>query len=137
MFGINPYINFKGNCRQAIEFYKSALGAEEIFSQTWDQSPMADSGPAGQIMHATLKVGDSILMMSDDPNPSAPSSAGNIHLSIGLHDPARAQQLFNNLSQGGTVVMPMQKTFWAAAFGMCKDPFGISWMINCDEPKQS
>jgi PhnB protein len=135
MLGINPYIAFKGNCRQAIEFYKDALGAEVLFAQTYGESPMADMGAADHIMHCTIKVGDSTVMMCDDPRPDAAGSDGNISLAIGLNDPARAHQLFDNLAKGGAVVMPLEKTFWAEAFGMVTDKFGIKWMVNCDAPK--
>lgn len=134
MLGVNPYIAFKGNCRKAIEFYKQALQAEELFAQTFGESPMSDMGPADNIMHATIKVGDSTIMMCDDPRPEASASSGNITLAIGLNDAARAKQLFDNLAQGGTVVMPLEKTFWAEAFGMVTDQFGVKWMVNCDAP---
>ncbi len=132
---ISPYIAFKGNCRQAIEFYKSALGAEVLFLQTVGESPMSDRGPAENIMHCSMKIGDSTVMVCDDPSPEAPEKAGNMSLAIGLSDPAKAKQLFDNLSQDGSVIMPLDKTFWAAAFGMVTDKFGVRWMVNCDAPK--
>jgi PhnB protein len=135
MLGVNPYITFKGNCRQAIDFYKSALDAEVVFTQTVGESPMSNMGPAENIMHSTIKVGGSTIMMSDDPRPDAASASGNISLAIGLNDPARANQLFANLAQDGSVIMPLQKTYWAEAFGMLTDKFGVRWMINCDAPK--
>jgi PhnB protein len=135
MLGVNPYIAFKGNCREAIEFYKSALDAELLFSQTMGESPMAGMGPAENIMHCTIKVGDSTIMMCDDPRPDAVTTGGNISLAIGLNDPERAKKLFENLSKDGSVVMPLEKTFWAEAFGMVTDKFGIKWMVNCDQPK--
>jgi len=134
MLGVNPYIAFKGNCREAIAFYKSALDAEVVFMQTMGDSPMADMGPAENIMHCTIKVGDSPIMLCDDPNPDGSAMGGNISLAIGLNDPARAQQFFANLSVGGSVIMPLEKTFWAEAFGMLTDKFGIKWMVNCDAP---
>ena len=63
MIGVKPYIAFKGNCREAIDFYKEAIGAEELFSQTFGESPMSDMGPADNIMHATIKIGDTHIMM--------------------------------------------------------------------------
>jgi PhnB protein len=134
MLGVNPYIAFKGNCRQAIEFYKSALGAQVLFTQTVGESPMSNMGPAENIMHCTMKVGDSTLMMCDDPNPQAASSDGNISLAIGLNDPARAKELFDNLSKDGSVIMPLAKTYWAEAFGIVTDKFSVKWMVNCDAP---
>lgn len=135
MLGINPYIAFKGNCREAIEFYKSALDAEVLFTQTVGESPMSDMGPAENIMHCTIKVGDSTIMMCDDPRLDDQAGGGNISLAIGLDNPDRAKQLFGNLAKDGSVVMPLEKTYWAEAFGMVTDKFGIKWMVNCDTPK--
>ena len=135
MFGVSPYIAFKGNCRQAIDFYKSALDAQVLFSQTVGESPVSNMGPAENIMHCTIKVGDSTIMMCDDPRPEAAAGGGNISLAIGLNDPARARQMFDNLARDGSVLMPLEKTFWAEAFGMVKDKFGVRWMVNCEAPK--
>lgn len=135
MLGINPYIAYKGNCKQAIEFYKSALDAQVLFTQTVGESPMSNMGPADNIMHCTIKVGDSTIMMCDDPRPGAATGGGNISLAIGLNDPEQAKRLFANLSKDGTVIMPLEKTYWAEAFGMVNDKFGVKWMINCDAPK--
>ena len=131
MLGVNPYIAFKGTCRQAIEFYKNALGAEVVFTQTVGESPMSNIGPAENIMHSTIKVGDSTIMMCDDPRPEAGTDNGNISLAIGLNDPEKAKQLFDNLAKDGSVIMPMTKTYWAEAFGMVTDKFGVKWMVNC------
>jgi len=135
MLGVNPYIAFKGNCREAIEFYKGALDAVVLFTQTVGESPMSNMGPAGNIMHCTIKVGDSTIMMCDDPRPGAVTDGGNISLAVGLNDPAQARQLFDNLAMGGTVLMPLEKTYWAEAFGMVTDRFGIRWMVNCEAVK--
>lgn len=86
-------------------------------------------------MHSTIQVGDSTVMMSDDPNPQAAAGGGDISLAIGLNDPERAKEVFGNLAQGGSVIMPLEKTFWAEAFGMLTDKFGVRWMINCEAPK--
>ena len=135
MVQVNPYIAFKGNCRDAIEFYKSALDAQVLFSQTVGESAMPDIGPAENIMHSTIKVGDSTIMMCDDPRPDAATDGGNISLAIGLKDLERAKQIFANLATDGSVIMALEKTYWAEAFGMVMDKFGIKWMINCDAPK--
>lgn len=132
MLGVSPYINFKGNCREAIESYKSALDAQVLFTQTVGESPMSNMGPPENIMHCSMKVGDSTIMMSDDSRPDGPATGGNISLALGLDDPERAKQAFEKLSQGGSVRMPLGKTFWAEAFGMLTDKFGVKWMINCE-----
>jgi PhnB protein len=135
MLGVSPYIAFKGNCREAIEFYRSALDAEVLFTQTVGESPMSDMGPAENIMHCTIRVGDSTIMMCDDPRPDAAAGDGNISLAIGLNDPEGAKQVFGNLAKDGTIVLPLEKTYWAEAFGMVTDKFGVKWMVNCDAPK--
>ena len=135
MLGVSPYIAFKGNCREAIELYKSALDAKVLFTQTVGESRMSDMGPAENIMHCTIKVGDSTIMMCDDPRPDAAAGGGNISLAIGLNDPEQAKQVFENLAKDGSVVVPLEKTYWAEAFGMVTDKFGVKWMVNCDAPK--
>ncbi len=74
-------------------------------------------------------------MMCDDPRADAATGGGNISLAIGLNDPERAKQVFGNLAKNGSVVMPLEKTYWAEAFGMVTDKFGVKWMVNCDAPK--
>ena len=135
MLGVNPYIAFKGNCRAAIDFYKSALDAQVVFTQTVGESPMSNMGPPDNIMHCTIKVGGSTIMMCDDPRPGSEAAGGNISMAIGLNDPEQAKQIFANLANGGTVAMPLEKTYWAEAFGMVTDRFGVKWMVNCDAPK--
>ena len=137
MIGVKPYISFKGNCREAIDFYKEAFGAQELFSQSYGESPMSDMGPADNIMHATIKIGDTHIMMCDDPRPEAATTPSNISLAVGLDDTTTARTVFDKLADGGKVTMPLDKTFWAEAFGMLTDKFGINWMVNCDQPQQT
>ena len=96
---------------------------------------MSKMGPAENIMHSTIKVGESKIMMSDDLRPDPAETGGNISLAVGLNDPGKAKHLFENLSQEGCVTMPLQKTYWAEAFGMVTDKFGIKWMVNCESLK--
>lgn len=137
MIGVNPYIAFRGNCREAIDFYKAALGAEEVYAQTYGNSPMSEMGNPDAIMHCTIKIGGSNIMMCDDFHSENFSTNGNISLAIGLKDVDKAKTYFASLSEGGTVTMPLDKTFWAEAFGMLTDKFGINWMINCDAPHEA
>ena len=134
MIGVNPYIAFRGNCREAIDFYKAAVGAEEVYAQTYGNSPMSEMGQPDAIMHCTIKIGASNVMMCDDFHTEGLSTNGNISLAIGLNDVEKARQMFDALSDGGTVTMPLDKTFWAEAFGTLTDKFGINWMVNCDAP---
>lgn len=134
MLGVNPYIAFKGNCQEAIDFYTGALDAQLLFSQKWGETPHSAPGMEDKIMHATLKVGDSQIMMCDTPD-SEVAAGGNISLAIGLNDVAKARVLFDKMSDGGNVTMPLDKTFWAEAFGMLTDRFGNNWMFNCENPR--
>ena len=136
MLGIKPYISFKGNCKEAMNFYKDRLGAEVLFSQTYGESPMAGKGPDDKIMHCSLKIGDSVIMACDNVfEDSNPTTVGNnISLAIGTNDVAQADKAFDQLSDGATIIMPMQETFWAERFGMLTDKFGINWMFNCEKP---
>ncbi|HEX3100607.1 MAG TPA: glyoxalase/bleomycin resistance/extradiol dioxygenase family protein [Pyrinomonadaceae bacterium] len=136
MLGIKPYISFKGNCKEAMDFYKDRLGAEVLFTQTYGESPMAGKGPDDKIMHCSLKIGDSVIMACDNVfEDSNPTTVGNnISLAIGTNDVAQADKAFDELSEGATILMPMQETFWAERFGMLTDKFGINWMFNCEKP---
>lgn len=135
MNGVQPYLNFNGNCEEAINFYKDTLGGELIFMQRYGESPMAGMGDDNAIMHCTLKIGDTHIMAADNPPDQPASSGSNISLALGLDDPAAADSMFNTLADGGTVTMPMQETFWAQRFGMLTDKFGISWMFNVEKPQ--
>ena len=137
MLGVKPYIAFKGNCEEAINFYKDKLGAEVLFSQTYGDSPMSEHVTAenkGKIMHTSIKIGDSVVMACDNVFEENPTNVGNnISLAIGGNDPAEADKMFEQLAEGGKVTMPMQETFWAERFGMLTDKFGINWMFNCEK----
>lgn len=136
MLGVKPYISFKGNCEEAINFYKEKLGAELLFMQRYGDSPMKGKGPDDKIMHCSIKIGDSVIMACDnvfeDTNPT--TVGNNITLALGTSDAAQADSSFEQLSDGAAVLMPMQETFWAERFGMLTDKFGINWMFNCDKP---
>ncbi len=136
MLGVKPYLTFNGNCEEAINFYRDALGGEVIFIQRFGESPMKGMGDDDAVMHCTLKIGDSYIMASDAP-PTQPAMSGtNFSLAIGLNEAEKAREYFEKLSAGGTVTMPLDKTFWAEAFGMLTDKFGINWMVNCDAPNE-
>ena len=136
MFGIKPYITFTGNCEEAINFYKDNLGGEILFVQRYGDSPMKGMGPDNAIMHATIRVGDSIVMASDNCSTEHPTNVGNnISLAMGSKDIAQAETMFEKMSDGANVIMPMQETYWAERFGMLTDKFGINWMFNVDKPE--
>ena len=135
MLGVEPYIAFKGNCEEAINFYKDRMNGEIIFMQRYGESPMKGKGPDDKIMLCSLKIGDSKIMACDNVFEENPTTIGNnISLAIGSDNVADAEAMFERMSDGGTVCMPMQQTFWAERFGMLTDKFGINWMFNCDKP---
>ena len=132
---VNPYLMFNGNCAEAFKYYEQALGATVLFSSTFAGSPASEHVPADfadKVLHASLKIGDSVIMASDAP-PGGYQQPQGISVSLSLKDTAKGEQIFNALSEGGQVQMPYQPTFWAAGFGMCVDRFGIPWMINVEQ----
>jgi PhnB protein len=133
---INPYLNFNGDCKEAFEFYAKVLGGRIEMMQTHAKSPMADKVPPNwkdAIVHARLKVGDTLLMASDSPPEHYHKPEGQ-YVSLAVDSPADADRIFNALAEKGTIQMPIQETFWAARFGMVADRFGTPWMVNCDKP---
>ncbi|HLY68606.1 MAG TPA: VOC family protein [Puia sp.] len=128
-----PYLNFAGNAEDAIEFYKNALDGELLMLTRYGESPVQSAEDEKQkIMHARIQFGgDNIIMISDTMKGSPFSTNGNIQLSIGLDDEAKTNEIFNKLSEGGKVVMPVAKQFWGDIFGMLQDKFGVNWMLNC------
>ena len=133
---MNPYLSFpNGDCKAAFAHYQAVLGAKCVFISTWAESPMADQAPGGdgsKIMHATLQFPDGSILMGADCPPEYATPLGGFSLSVPARDVAEAEALFAGLSEGGTVTMPLEKTFWAERFGMCTDRFGVSWMVNCE-----
>jgi PhnB protein len=134
---LNPYLTFQGQCREAFEFYARELNGtiEGLF--TFKDTPVAAEVPAewrDKIMHASLRVGDQVLMGSDAP-PGSHEPMGGFSVSLQIANPREAERVFAALAEEGTVRMPIQETFWAHRFGMCVDRFGVPWMVNCDKPE--
>jgi PhnB protein len=132
---LNPYLTFNGQCEAAFKFYEKVLGGKVEAMMPHEGSPMAEHVPPewrSKIMHARLSVGDNLLMGSDAP-PDHYEQMKGFSVTLGIDDPGLAERLFHALSENGTVQMPIQKTFWAARFGMLVDQFGTPWMINCEQ----
>lgn len=131
----DPYLNFDGNCAEAFRFYEQLLGGEIDTMMTHGESPIADQVPPEwhpRIMHASLRLGDALLMASDVPPDRYQPPQGN-YVSLAVDEPTEAERVFHALAEGGRVTMPFEKTFWAAGgFGMVIDRFGTPWMINCE-----
>jgi PhnB protein len=135
---MNPYLSFKGECEAAFNFYEECLGAEpgEIFR--YAGTPMADQVPADwqdKVMHGSLTIGDQALMGADVA-PDQYEEPKGFSLSLQIKSTVDAERIFHELAKDGRVVMPLEKTFWAARFGILVDRFGIPWMINCEESDQ-
>ncbi len=146
MAQVNPYLIFNGNCEAAFLFYQSVFGGEfpyigkfkDMPDMPADENcppPSAEDGE--RIMHVSLPIGNTVLMGSDSTSQSGDVVIGaNFSVSINTESRAEADKLFNGLSAGGHVIMPMNNTFWGAYFGMFSDKFGVCWMVNFDEKPQ-
>ena len=131
---VNPYVSFDGRCAEAFKFYEETLGGKIVFMSTWGESPMKDDFPPEaqkKVMHATLQLGDYVIMGADPPGEHYHKPEG-ISISINIKEKAEAERVFNALAAGGKIQMPFQETFWAPGFGMCTDRFGIPWMVSCE-----
>src|SRR6266404_8966872 len=129
---VQPYLFFGGRCEEALEFYRSAVGAEvEMLSRFKDapQPGMAQPGMEDKVMHASFRIGETTLMASDGRCEGEPRFEG-FSLSIDVPDEKKAESVFNALTDGGKVTMPLEKTFWAPKFGMLEDRFGVGWMVS-------
>jgi PhnB protein len=133
---VQPYLFFDGRAEEAIEFYKKAVGAEVGMLMRWKDGPeksMCTPNNENKVMHASLTIGNTRVMASDGENKGHPDFKG-FALSLDAKDEADADRLFNALSNGGKVTMPLTKTFFSPSFGMLADKFGVNWMIIV-EPK--
>ena len=131
---VTPYVFFDGQCAEALAFYNEAVGAEILFSMQYKDSPeplpeeMNVAGLQDRVMHATFKLGDSHIMTSDAA-PGHHKGHGGFSLSITVVDKSEAEKIFNGLSNGGKVLMPLTETFFSPYFGTLQDKFGIEWMV--------
>jgi PhnB protein len=128
---VDNYLFFDGRCEEAIEFYRKALGAEVEMLMRFKDSPdksMIAPGVENKVMHATIKIGETSLMVSDGRGQGTPKFEG-FSLSIPAANPQEAERLFKALSDGGQVRMPLGKTFFSPSFGMLADRFGVGWRV--------
>jgi PhnB protein len=128
---VQPYLDFNGRCDEALEFYKTAVGAEVAMLMRWKDSPdksMCTAENADKVMHSQFQIGDSTIMASDGRCTGRPNFHG-VALTISANTEAEADKLFNALAEGGQVTMPLAKTFFSPKFGMVADKFGVGWMV--------
>lgn len=142
MLTINPYLNFKDNTEEAFNFYKSVFGGEFATVMRVKETPMAETIPANErdrIMHIALPIGKGSILMGSDILESMGQTlkpGNNFYIAISPESKEEANKIFNGLSAGGQVGMPLADAFWGAYFGMCTDKFGIQWMVNYTLPQQ-
>ena len=126
---LNPYLNFDGDARQAMELYRDVLGGTltvNTFGEYGTEGPGADG-----VMHAMLESDAGFTLMASDLAPGTEHNPGtNIAISLSGDDAAELRGYWERLTDGGTVTMPLEKQMWGDTFGMCTDRFGIQWMVN-------
>ena len=131
---LNPYISFRDTARPALEFYRSVFGGELVLS-TYGESGMGDGPDGDKIMHGQLETpAGCTLMVSDTPTGMDRTVGTNISISLSGDDAEELRGYFAELSDGGSVTMPLEKQVWGDEFGMCVDPFGVAWMVNISQP---
>ena len=137
MEAIVPYLNFNGNAAEALSFYSTAFDGKILFQQTFGESPMeSPENTKDKIMHATFQAGDLTFMVSDCMPGQEVAGGTNLSLSLNFKTVELLDTTFAALSDGATITMPLQDTFWGAKFGMLTDKFGINWMFNHDYAKK-
>jgi PhnB protein len=138
---INTYLHSDGNTEEAFNFYKSVFGGEfAVFQRYSDVSPQSGCGEVlesekEKILHVALPVGkDNVLMGTDSLKSMGHqlSTGNNFSISVHTESKEETEKIFKGLSEGGQVTMPLADAFWGAYFGMCKDRFGVQWMVSND-----
>ena len=132
----SPYVNFGGNCLEAFNRYKEIFGGE-LMTMTWADMPEGDAelppGAENLVMHAALNIGDHVLMGSDDPGGISERNDG-FNVAFTTKNTEESRRIFDALTDGGEVVMPFAETFFSPGFGVCRDRFGVPWMIDTLPP---
>jgi PhnB protein len=132
---LNPYINFNGNARDAMKFYKTVFGGTLTVS-TFGEYGNKDAAVAKKVMHAQLETDNGFTLMASDVPPGMDHSPGNnITVSLSGDDSAELKGYWKKLARTGEVIMPLEKQMWGDEFGQLKDKFGIAWMVNIAQPQ--
>ena len=140
MTTINPYLTFNGTCEAAFNFYKSVFGGEFTYIGRFKEMPEDPNYPVSEeekekIMHISLPISKETALMGSDSSESfgkATIAGNNYTISVNTNSVEEITRIYNELSKGGEIKMPLNKTFWGAYFGMFTDKFGIHWMVNCE-----
>ena len=134
---IQPYLFFDGRCEEALDFYKAAAGAKVEMLMRYKENPdrgdgsMEPPGAADKVMHASFKIGDTLILASDGHCTGKPRFDG-FSLAISVKGEAEADKTYAALAKGGEASMPLTKTFFSPKFGMLRDKFGVNWMVMVD-----
>ncbi len=133
---LNPYLGFRDNAKEAMEFYQSVFGGELTLSTFGEFQASEDPAEQDKIMHAMLVTEDGLtLMAADTPNSMKYTPGDSYSVSLSGEDEAQLRRFWEALSAGGTVAMPLEAAPWGDMFGMCADRFGVSWLVNIAGPK--
>ncbi len=141
MAQLSPYIMFNGNCEEAFTFYKSVFGGDFSIIMKNKDTPAGVPAPPNMnpdhIMHISLPISkETILMGSDMPEAYGPATRGNsFSISVNTASEEETTKIFNGLSAGGKITMPLDRTFWGSFFGMCVDKYDVQWMVSYDYPR--
>jgi PhnB protein len=128
---LNPYLNFRDNAREAMEFYQSVFGGELTVNTFGDFGVSDDADEKDKVMHSQLEIPDGlVLMAADTPNSMERTEGDNISVSLSGEDEATLTEYWNGISAGATIDEQLTKAPWGDTFGMCTDKFGIHWMFN-------
>jgi PhnB protein len=133
---LNPYINFRDNARQAMEFYKDVFGGD-LRLNTFGEFGDPNAPGADDIMHAQLETENGFTLMASDTPPGMEfnQGGGNVSISLSGDDEQELRGYWDKLSDGGTVTMPFEKQMWGDLFGQCTDKYGVSWMVDVVQPQ--
>ncbi len=130
----SPYLTFDGNCEQALGFYAATLGGTFELVTRFGDMPGTDVAPQDRdrVGHARLLKDGKLVLMASDSWPGQHQGIQGFSMQTGWDDVETARDFFLRISDGGEVVMDFAETFWAKGFGLCRDRFGVGWMVNCD-----
>lgn len=129
---MSVHLNFKGNCKEAFAFYQKVFGTGAPFQMTYKDAPHGMPVPpemGDKVMHASIPLGEGRLMGCDVPEGRS-TPLGGFQVCVESKDAAEVRRIYDALQEGGSVQMPLDKTFWSPLFGMCTDRFGVAWMVS-------
>jgi PhnB protein len=133
---LNPYLSFRDDAREAMNFYQSVFGGELTLSTFGEFQASEDPAEAEKIMHGMLTTPQGLVLMgADTPNSMEYSAGSSISISLSGDDEEELRGYYDKLSSGGTVTVPMEKAPWGDIFGMCTDQYGVAWLVNVNNPE--